>query len=231
MIKRREYAALLLRLLPPPSLPSPPPFICTSSQTTIEMQGYVNWHSIDPLTGKGAGEGEKEGMAQAGAQCPILCADCIVGHTHVLIGALQSPNQTTPTDPTNSAFFKGVHGAAVNSAVEVLVTARIPAGPYHRCTINSTVPSMTVSISLSATMVLLLVGLLLPLLPAAAATTAAAAASSCPAAIAVATAVLGKGGKAAAATATAAAATAIDSSSKTSSIISIKKLEICGSPL
>ncbi|KAJ7596610.1 hypothetical protein C8J56DRAFT_291735 [Mycena floridula] len=61
----------------------------------------------------------------------------IVGHTHVVIELLSSLTQTTPTDPTKFAFFKGVDGAAVNGAVQVPVTAGVPAGPYRLCTINS----------------------------------------------------------------------------------------------
>ncbi|EIM83328.1 uncharacterized protein STEHIDRAFT_141131 [Stereum hirsutum FP-91666 SS1] len=61
----------------------------------------------------------------------------IVGHTHIVIEQLDSLTQTTPTDPTKFAFFKGVDGAAVNGAVSVDVTGGLPAGTYRMASINS----------------------------------------------------------------------------------------------
>lgn len=61
----------------------------------------------------------------------------IVGHTHVVVEQLSSLTQTTPTDPTKFAFFKGVDGAAVNGAVSVTVTGGLPAGVYKLSSINS----------------------------------------------------------------------------------------------
>lgn len=61
----------------------------------------------------------------------------IVGHTHVVVEQLQSLTQTTPTNPKNFAFFKGVDNAAVNGQVQVAVSAGVPPGAYRLCTINS----------------------------------------------------------------------------------------------
>ena len=61
----------------------------------------------------------------------------IVGHSHVVIEPLDSLTQTTPTNPKDFAFFKGVNGAAVNGQLDVEVTAGLPQGAYRLCSINS----------------------------------------------------------------------------------------------
>jgi hypothetical protein len=62
----------------------------------------------------------------------------IIGHTHIVIEALTSLGQTTPTNPQVFAFFKGVDDAAdASGQVHVPVAAGLPAGPYRMCTINS----------------------------------------------------------------------------------------------
>ncbi|KAJ3846580.1 hypothetical protein EV368DRAFT_52603, partial [Lentinula lateritia] len=61
----------------------------------------------------------------------------IIGHTHVVIEALSDLAQTTPTNPQQFAFFKGVNTAAVNGAVTADVTSGVPAGSYRLCSINS----------------------------------------------------------------------------------------------
>lgn len=61
----------------------------------------------------------------------------IIGHTHIVIEQLDSLTQTTATDPTKFAFFKGVDAAAVNGEVSVEVTGGLPAGAYRMASINS----------------------------------------------------------------------------------------------
>ncbi|KAK0446482.1 uncharacterized protein EV420DRAFT_1570813 [Desarmillaria tabescens] len=61
----------------------------------------------------------------------------IIGHTHVVIETLDSLTQTTPTNPKNFAFFKGINGAAQNGVVTADVTNGLPAGAYRICSINS----------------------------------------------------------------------------------------------
>ncbi|KAJ7748499.1 hypothetical protein DFH07DRAFT_923476 [Mycena maculata] len=61
----------------------------------------------------------------------------IIGHSHMVIEALTSLDQTTPTDPQKFAFFKGVDTAAVNGVLTVAVSAGLPAGAYRICSINS----------------------------------------------------------------------------------------------
>ena len=61
----------------------------------------------------------------------------VIGHTHAVIEQLDSLNQTTPTDPTKFAFFKGINGAAVNGIVTADVTDGLPAGVYRMASINA----------------------------------------------------------------------------------------------
>ncbi|KAK0478153.1 hypothetical protein IW261DRAFT_1400054 [Armillaria novae-zelandiae] len=61
----------------------------------------------------------------------------IIGHTHVVIEDLDSLTQTTPTNPKNFAFFKGIDGAAQGGVVTADVTNGLPAGAYRICSINS----------------------------------------------------------------------------------------------
>ncbi|GAW04996.1 hypothetical protein LENED_006826 [Lentinula edodes] len=60
----------------------------------------------------------------------------IIGHTHVVIEALSDLAQTTPTNPQQFAFFKGVN-TCLNGAVTADVTSGVPAGAYRLCSINS----------------------------------------------------------------------------------------------
>ncbi|KAI0312267.1 hypothetical protein OF83DRAFT_1087126 [Amylostereum chailletii] len=61
----------------------------------------------------------------------------IIGHSHVVVEALDSLTQTTPTDPTKFAFFKGVNTPAVNGVVTVNVTEGVPAGVYKLSSLNA----------------------------------------------------------------------------------------------
>jgi len=61
----------------------------------------------------------------------------IQGHSHVVVEALDSLTQSTPTDPQKFAFFKGLNDAAVNGQLTADVTAGLPAGVYKVSTINT----------------------------------------------------------------------------------------------
>jgi hypothetical protein len=61
----------------------------------------------------------------------------ILGHSHVVIEALSSSDQTTPTNPKNFAFFKGLNDAAQNGVLSTAVTNGLPAGAYRMCSINT----------------------------------------------------------------------------------------------
>ena len=61
----------------------------------------------------------------------------VVGHSHVVIDFLDSLNQTTPTNPTRFAFFKGLNAAADNGVLTAAVTQGLPAGAYRLSSINT----------------------------------------------------------------------------------------------
>ncbi|KAJ7206026.1 hypothetical protein GGX14DRAFT_458013, partial [Mycena pura] len=61
----------------------------------------------------------------------------IKGHSHFVVEALDSLDQTTPTDPTKFVFFKGIDDAGTNGVLSTPVTAGVPAGAYRICSINS----------------------------------------------------------------------------------------------
>ncbi|KAF9242312.1 hypothetical protein BU15DRAFT_16633, partial [Melanogaster broomeanus] len=61
----------------------------------------------------------------------------IRGHSHVVIEELSSLTQTTPTDPTKFAFFKGLNDAAQNGILTADVTNGLPEGTYKISTINT----------------------------------------------------------------------------------------------
>ena len=62
----------------------------------------------------------------------------IQGHSHIVIEALDSLNQTTPTDPTKFAFFQGINSKADSKGqLYANVTGGLPEGVYKMSTINS----------------------------------------------------------------------------------------------
>lgn len=61
----------------------------------------------------------------------------IIGHTHITIDKLNAIDDTTPTNPKNFAFFKGVNNAAVNGQVSVDLAAGLAEGFYRMCSINT----------------------------------------------------------------------------------------------
>jgi len=61
----------------------------------------------------------------------------LIGHSHVVVEQLQALDQTTPTDPTKFAFFKGLNAAAQGGVLTADVTAGLPAGVYRLASINT----------------------------------------------------------------------------------------------
>ncbi|KAG6814418.1 hypothetical protein H0H92_007421 [Tricholoma furcatifolium] len=61
----------------------------------------------------------------------------IIGHSHVVVEQLSAIDQTTPTNPLNFAFFKGLNDAAVDGVLTATVTSGLPAGAYRLCSINT----------------------------------------------------------------------------------------------
>lgn len=63
----------------------------------------------------------------------------IIGHTHLVVEEVGTLKSTTPTDPNNFAFFKGIDDAAdVDGNVSANVTAGLPQGVYRMSTIGTT---------------------------------------------------------------------------------------------
>ncbi|KAF8139907.1 hypothetical protein EV363DRAFT_1426351 [Boletus edulis] len=66
-------------------------------------------------------------------------AGLIQGHAHVVIEALESLNQTTPTDPTKFAFFVALNNKAdANGHLYANVTGGLPKGTYKMSTLLAT---------------------------------------------------------------------------------------------
>lgn len=60
----------------------------------------------------------------------------IVGHSHIVIEQLKSLTDTTPLNPSQFTFFKGLNSKAQNGVLSAEV-AGLPAGAYRMATINS----------------------------------------------------------------------------------------------
>lgn len=73
----------------------------------------------------------------------------IQGHSHVVIEAITSLTQTTPTDPTTFQFFKGLNDPAVNGQLNVTVTGGVPAGVYRLASINTAANHQPVLVSVA----------------------------------------------------------------------------------
>ncbi|KAH9921427.1 uncharacterized protein B0H18DRAFT_880090 [Fomitopsis serialis] len=61
----------------------------------------------------------------------------ILGHSHVVIEAITSMNQTDPTDPTKFAFFSGLNAVAENGQLSTTVSGGLPKGTYRMASINA----------------------------------------------------------------------------------------------
>jgi len=63
----------------------------------------------------------------------------VVGHTHVTVQDLgKTMNPTTPLDPTQFAFFKGINDAGDGKGLlSAVVTGGLPAGNYRVCTMTA----------------------------------------------------------------------------------------------
>jgi len=61
----------------------------------------------------------------------------IIGHSHVVVELLSALDQTTLTNPTKFAFFKGLNAAAVGGVLTADVTGGLPAGFYKLSSINT----------------------------------------------------------------------------------------------
>jgi len=102
------------------TIPANQPFVITLAITNLETGHFVN--------------AEQNYFA---APQQLNSQGLIIGHSHVVVEALDSLSQSTTTDPTKFAFFKGLNAAAVNGLLSANVTAGLPAGTYKVSTINT----------------------------------------------------------------------------------------------
>jgi hypothetical protein len=61
----------------------------------------------------------------------------IMGHSHIVIESITGFGQTTPTNPKNFMFFKGLNDPAVNGILSTVVSGGLPAGYYRIAAIHS----------------------------------------------------------------------------------------------
>jgi len=61
----------------------------------------------------------------------------IQGHSHIVIEAIDSMTQTTPTDPNKFSFFQGLNAAARGGVLTAQVAKGLPAGTYRMGSINT----------------------------------------------------------------------------------------------
>ena len=61
----------------------------------------------------------------------------VMGHSHVVVERLTGFGQTTPTDPKNFVYFKGLNDPAVNGVFSSVVTGGLPAGYYRIAVMHS----------------------------------------------------------------------------------------------
>lgn len=71
------------------------------------------------------------------APCQINANGELIGHSHVVVEAMTSLTQTTPTNPLQFAFFKGLNAAAVNGQLTADVTGGLSPGVYRLASINT----------------------------------------------------------------------------------------------
>ncbi|KAG8954385.1 hypothetical protein FRC04_011711 [Tulasnella sp. 424] len=61
----------------------------------------------------------------------------VIGHSHVVIQAINGLSDTAVLDSQKFAFFKGLNAKAVNGVLSTTVTGGLPSGTYRMCTINT----------------------------------------------------------------------------------------------
>ncbi|KAG8220129.1 hypothetical protein J3R82DRAFT_1150 [Butyriboletus roseoflavus] len=96
-------------------------------QITLAVRNFATGYFADPDTKYFAAPQQLD---------PIT--GLIQGHAHVVIEALKSLNQTTPTDPTKFAFFVALNSKPdANGYLYANVTGGLPEGTYKMTTINA----------------------------------------------------------------------------------------------
>ncbi|THG99000.1 hypothetical protein EW026_g3268 [Hermanssonia centrifuga] len=96
------------------------PFTISMAITNLETGNFVN---------------AEENYFAAPQQ--VTTSGNVLGHSHVVIDFLDSLNQTTPTNPTRFAFFKGLNDPAQGGILTAAVADGLPAGAYRLSSINT----------------------------------------------------------------------------------------------
>lgn len=99
----------------------------TTFQVTLAMKGLQTGFFVNPDTNYFAAPQQIDPTSGQ-----------IQGHAHIVIEALQSLTQTTPTDPTKFAYFLGMNSKAdANGQLYANITGGLPEGTYKMSTIIS----------------------------------------------------------------------------------------------
>lgn len=97
----------------------------TTFQITLAVRNFATGYFVNPDTNYFAAPQQLDPTT-----------GLIQGHAHVVIEALESLNQTTPTDPTKFAFFVALNGKADTSGrLYANVTGGLPKGTYKMSTL------------------------------------------------------------------------------------------------
>ncbi|KAI0318731.1 hypothetical protein OF83DRAFT_913987 [Amylostereum chailletii] len=73
----------------------------------------------------------------------------IIGHTHFVVEQLDAIDQTTLTDPSKFAFFKGVNTPAQGGVLSVDVSQGLPEGVYRLASINAAMNHQPVLVAIA----------------------------------------------------------------------------------
>lgn len=71
------------------------------------------------------------------APCQVDSTGTLIGHSHVVVEALDSLASTTVTTPTVFSFFKGLNAPAVGGVLTADVTGGLSPGTYRLASINT----------------------------------------------------------------------------------------------
>ncbi|KAF8525135.1 hypothetical protein BU17DRAFT_74527 [Hysterangium stoloniferum] len=97
----------------------------TAFTVKMNIQGMETGAFVNPNTNYFAAPQQLNGQGQ------------IVGHSHVVIQAINGITDTAPADPTVFAFFQGLNAPAAGGVLSSDVAKGLPAGTYRLFSINT----------------------------------------------------------------------------------------------
>lgn len=71
------------------------------------------------------------------APAQVNAQGVLIGHSHITVQAIASLDDTTLSDNSKFAFFKGLNDAAVNGVLSATAVGGLPAGFYRACTLGA----------------------------------------------------------------------------------------------